>query len=154
MEHLRGFSLIEIVVVLGILLIVGACAGVFGNDALQRALARNDRRVLVAVISRARAEAQAGICTGACGAGASHGVKVILSQNTLRGATLFEGTSYIERNTAADTSFSFSGRTVYSGPNEIVFAATFATTSTTTLSTGIGAEVKAIYISGTGALNK
>ncbi len=113
---MRGFTLIEMLVTLGLMGMVLATGVLMSTDGFIRARVRSDRDLYVTVLRKARMEAMTGTTEGT--PPADHGVMTL--QDTY---VLFEGTSYASRNSAADEFFPRDsyGRDTWN--EEVVFAA-------------------------------
>lgn len=72
----NGFTIIEMLIVVSIIVTVGGIGLFFGFDSLRGYSFRSDRDVLVSALQHARAEAMANICRGTCTDGKPHGVYV------------------------------------------------------------------------------
>ena len=125
----RGFTMIEIVVVFGLIAVVGAFTLIFSMDAYRGSSFRSDRDLFVAGLQRARALSMNNMCSDSlCSDGSSHGVK-ILSNGTY---VIFEGANYASRHQNTDSIFKFNTATTTTF-NEIVFSALFGTASVDTI---------------------
>ncbi|MEJ0001779.1 MAG: prepilin-type N-terminal cleavage/methylation domain-containing protein [bacterium] len=123
----KGFTLIEMLIVVGIITIVGGISLFFGFDSLRGYSFHSDRDVLVSALQHARAEAMANICRGAsgdCTTGKSHGVKIRPDEYP-DSFVVFQGTSYAAHLTTSDKSFDAvlesKPSITYSGADEVVF---------------------------------
>ena len=75
----KGFSLIEVLVVIGIFFLIGGFALFVSMDAFRGSSFRSDRDLLVSALQRARAQAMNNICLGSaadCSDGKPHGVHI------------------------------------------------------------------------------
>ena len=94
----RGFTLIEIAVVIGLLALIAGIGLVVGLGSYQSTLRRDAHNTLQTALIHAQAEALAGVCAGAgCVGPVAHGVYTATSSYVI-----FEGTSYATRDTAED----------------------------------------------------
>lgn len=110
----RGFTILEIIVVVAILTIVfGYAVGAGSNFYFNQALI-GERDSLVGMLRSARNRALDNVNQ------LSHGVYVSTSTGRY---IVFDGASYASRNQAYDLAFPKSGAVAASGPVEIVFAA-------------------------------
>src|SRR3989344_4444854 len=72
----RGFTLIEMLVVLGMIAIILSLTPLLDFGALGAQTFHSDRDALVALLQHARGEAVSNICRGNCSDGKPHGVKI------------------------------------------------------------------------------
>lgn len=120
----RGFTLIEMLVVIGLMAIIGTIALVLSFDSYRSYSFRNDRDLIIATFEKARSQAINGVCKPTllipCTSGVPHGVHVGTGQ-----LTIFQGTTYnladptneIVALTSATTQVGGAGE-----PTDIVFA--------------------------------
>lgn len=75
-------TLIEILVVLGLVALIGGFSMVMGVDSFRKQIFRSDRDLLISSLHRARALAISNTCFGACPGndGLPHGVRIELGQ--------------------------------------------------------------------------
>lgn len=106
-----GFTLIEIIIVIAIIVFIGVIGVVVGLDSYQRYLFRSDLDTAAALLSKARSSAVHSIGQ------TSHGVYFGDSDNFI----LFRGTSYATRDASFDLSVEKSKVTTASGADEVVF---------------------------------
>lgn len=93
-----GFTLVELLVVMGLVGIIGSMSMLVGMDTFRKSSLRSERDKLVAIIHKARAQSMNNICLGAgCTGGKAHGVHLSGGQYVL-----FQGTSYGARDIAVD----------------------------------------------------
>lgn len=135
-----GFTLLEVMVVMGLIAIVGSVGLYFGLDAFRGYSFHSDRDLLVVALQHARAQAVSNIClndpTSPCTDGRPHGVHVGAGTYAL-----FQGGSYATRDTTIDVTIEMSPNTVVGGVSEIVFKQLSGDVSTPgdiTLSEGTG----------------
>lgn len=124
-----GFTLIEVLVVLGILVVLFGFGAALGLDAFRRYAFHNERDLLVAVMQKARSQSVSNLCLGAgCTGGRPHGVNF-----TSGGYTLFQGPSYAARDAGVDENYqtSYSINFSPSSFSEVVFHQLAGSASTT-----------------------
>lgn len=118
-----GLTLIEILVVLGILAVIGSFSVIMGIDGYRRQIFRSDRDVLITALQHARSKAISNICLGSgCSNGKSHGVYI--GTNTY---VMFQGLCYASpcvrdpNDVSVDTVIEADPNVERSGISEIVF---------------------------------
>ncbi|CAN5726775.1 hypothetical protein BH11PAT2_BH11PAT2_06580 [soil metagenome] len=135
----RGFTLIEMVVVLAVVGTIASFTALQDLGAYSRALAGTDVDSVVGALIKARSESMQGICaTYGCEVAPAHGVMVSEHQ-----VVVFEGPSYEGRAQSADELFPLQGTDTISGTPEIVFKAYSGDSvepATLTLSNSTGAR--------------
>lgn len=93
-----GFTLIEMLVVMGILTMLGSLALFVNLDTYYGFMFRGERDTLISTLQKARSQSMNNICLGAgCVDGKPHGVHVKKGEYTI-----FQGGSYAARDTAVD----------------------------------------------------
>jgi prepilin-type N-terminal cleavage/methylation domain-containing protein len=123
----RGFTVIEILIVVGIISICVVMMAVYTAHDVILSFARSDTDIVLTLLTHARALAQDTVCTDKCTT-TSHGVHVATGT-----ATLFQGDTYMTRDIGADSVFTL-GRTSYCrGTCDVVFASSSAYTSDTNM---------------------
>ncbi len=86
----RGMTLMEILVVLGLVALIGGFSMVMGVDSFKKQIFRSDRDLLISTLHRARALAISNTCFGPlCTDGLPHGVKIESDR-----FIIFQGSSY------------------------------------------------------------
>ena len=92
----RGFTLIEILIVMGLVAIVGGFTLAISADSFRGTSFHGSRDIIVATLLRARAQAVNNICLGAsCIGGMPHGVHVATDAGgRITQLTLFQGATY------------------------------------------------------------
>ena len=149
-----GFTLLEILVVLGIFSILGALGLIASMDMYRGFAFRNDRDMLVNLLEKARNESINNICISAsCTGGQPHGVRVAANQYVI-----FQGPSYALRDTTADefVATQYRALTIGAGSlSEVVFKqlnGDVATAGTITLLDGMG-HASVVSMSGEGRIS-
>jgi Tfp pilus assembly protein FimT len=119
-----AFTLTETLIVLSLMAFIVQLSFTEGITTYDRENAHFDRILLLSALREARAESMNDVCTNTdsiCGATPiDHGVFV--SEN---GLTIFEGSSYANRNISTDQNYSFPGGTKLetTSSDEVTFAA-------------------------------
>ncbi len=99
-DHKRGFTLIEILIVIGIMTLLGGMALIVSMDNYHAYAFRAERDTLVSLLQKARSQSMSNICLGTAGSctnGKTHGVYVSAGQYTV-----FQGPTYATRDTVVD----------------------------------------------------
>ena len=107
----KGFTLVEVLVVIAIMVILMGITAPFLVSAYNDYQFRSERDLAVSLIRRARAYSMAGTN------GKDHGLKIASSSYVI-----FEGTSYAARDTAKDIIDSRNTNITITGASEIVFS--------------------------------
>lgn len=110
-QHVRGFSLIELLLVVALLTVVGVVTFSVGSSFLAVQDSQEAVKNMHATLHLAHARALYQYNDNA------HGIKI---QNSTY--TLFEGDSYASRDISKDEIFQFSSPIQFSGNDEIVYA--------------------------------
>ncbi len=111
-------TLIEIMVVLGLIAVVGSFALLVSFDTYRDSSYQADRATLIAALEHARAESIDDVCEGeVCTGGAAHGVSIEPGQYVI-----FQGTSYASRDADADEVLDADPTVSHSGLLVVVFA--------------------------------
>ncbi|HRH24202.1 MAG TPA: prepilin-type N-terminal cleavage/methylation domain-containing protein [Candidatus Paceibacterota bacterium] len=124
----KGFTLLEILVVMGLVLMVVAFGLIVSFDDYRGFTFRNERDIVVSVIQKARGQAINNMCFGAgCTDGKAHGVYF----GTPGEYVVFQGTSYATRDVALDEVIAArDNASVVSGMTSVVFNRLRADTTT------------------------
>ncbi len=128
----RGFTLVELLVVIGIVAVVSGFALIMGLDSYRSSSFHGNRDVLVAALMHARAQAINNICIGGasiCHDGKPHGVAIRPAEHPDK-YVLFQGVSYTARDAGVDEVLNANIHYSYTGATEVVFTQFSATTST------------------------
>ena len=144
-----GFTLVETLIVLGLLGIFIGVTVPSGVDEYERVQARSDRELLVSSLRETRAEAMNGTCA-TCTAPESHGLHI--SQNQL---ILFTGPSYATRTQAFDTEVSTSKATHFSTSEADVIFTPFSgdvASPATIQATGMDHQTENVQVTTHGAI--
>jgi prepilin-type N-terminal cleavage/methylation domain-containing protein len=148
----RGFSMIEVIVSLGVLAIVGGVGLMVSMEGYRGGNFHAERALVVSLLQHTRTEALASVCSGSsCTDARAHGVYI---DEVTKKYVLFEGASYATRDTTQDRTLDASPALVRSGLSETVFtpySADSATPGTITL-TGEG-RTSVITIGGRGQIS-
>ena len=120
-----GFTLIEILLVLGLLAVIAGVSLVMGMDSYRGNSFRSDRDLLVAALEHARAESINAICLGSnCTDAAPHGVSIQSDSYVI-----FQGASYNSRDQAEDNVIPASALVSHAGLSDVVFSVLSATST-------------------------
>ena len=133
----QGFTLIEILVVIGLLTFVGGFTLIVSMDSFRGYSFRSERTMLVAVLQKARSQAVNNMCFGAgCTDGKPHGVHIAAGSYTI-----FQGASYVAGDPLNEVVVPQSKAIALSGTTDVVF--TELSGAATTLPAGIeGIRIK------------
>ena len=116
--HSAGFTLIEIIVVIGMLALVGSFGLLISMESYRGSTFRADRALLISLLQHARSDALNSVCRGACigNDAAAHGVHI-------EGAsyTVFQGATYAAGG-PLNQAFEASPAVTRSGLVDVVFA--------------------------------
>lgn len=122
-ETEKGFTLVEFLVVFGIMAIIISFALVMSMETYRGSSFRGDRNTLVAVLERARALSIGNVCIGTCTDGKAHGVHIQAGTYVL-----FHGNSYVSSD-PNNTIFDANTLVTHSAVMDIVFSQLAATTT-------------------------
>lgn len=131
-SHLtKGFTLIEVMIVIAFVAIAGAGAVFFGADTYRAYLFHSDRDLLVVALQHTRAQAIGNICLGnGCSDGKPHGVAILPDR-----FVMFQGSCYASPcvrdpdDVAVDADIEANPNLIHTGTMEIVFTQLSATTT-------------------------
>lgn len=144
----RGFSLVEVLVVMALFAIVGGVGLLVSMESYRASSYHSDRALLVTLLQRARVQSLANLCSSSgCTDGAPHGVHVQSDAYIL-----FEGSSY----NSADTNnavFGADTNTTHSFTGDVIFSQLSATTSATTITLSGGGRTSDITVSSEGGIS-
>ena len=94
----QGFTLLEVLMVTGIMTMVGGFALIVSMDVYRSFSFRTERDMLISVLHKARSQSINNICLGTgCTDGRPHGVHVTTGQYVI-----FQGASYATRDASVD----------------------------------------------------
>lgn len=113
----RGFSLIEILTVLGLLAIVGGFGMMVSIDGLQGSYFTNDKDSVITALQKARSRAVSNMCFGGCSDGSAHGVHF---DHVAKTFTIFQGEEYVVSDPQNETS-ELNPSTTLTGVTDAVF---------------------------------
>lgn len=118
-SYARGFTLLEILVVMGLVLVVVAFGLIVSFDDYRGFNFRNERDIVVNVIQKARSQAVNNMCFGTgCTDGKDHGVYF----GTTGQYVIFQGATYASRDVAVDEVIEArDDATILSGVESVVF---------------------------------
>jgi prepilin-type N-terminal cleavage/methylation domain-containing protein len=118
--YLTGFTLIEVLVVMGLLAAIAGLVSFANFDSWRGYTFRSERNLLVSVLHKARSQSISNICLGSaltCTDGKPHGVKIQGDKYII-----FQGASFIARDAAFDQNIDAAGTVSHAGISEVVFA--------------------------------
>ena len=125
----RAFTLIEVMVVIGLFFIVGGLGLLISMDSYRSSSFYADRNLLVATLQRARAEAIHNVCLGTCTGinndGKAHGVHILSDKYVI-----FQGTAYSSSD-PLNAEFSANPGFVHGGLTDVLFTQLSGTTTNT-----------------------
>lgn len=130
-EHRRkkGFTLIELTIVIALFVILGALTMLFGMNQYARSDFQAEQGTFISLLERARAESMNNICLSkTCTDGKPHGVARVGDSYVL-----FEGATYSGRNKDVDAIFPASPAVSFEATGAIVFSELSGTTSGSTI---------------------
>lgn len=114
--YTKGFTLMEILLVLGLMGIVFSFTAFISFDTYHGSNFRNERGNIQGALLRARSRSINNVCSGPCLKGQAHGVHFSPTQYTL-----FQGDSYATRNTAYDESYTTNSGFTLSDLTDVMF---------------------------------
>lgn len=115
-----GFTLLEVLVVMGLIIMVAGFGLVVSFESYRGYNFRSERDTIVSVLQKARSQAINNMCFGAgCTNGKPHGVYF----GTIGKYIIFQGTSYATRDTAVDETINAANASAsISGIQSVVFS--------------------------------
>jgi len=120
----KGFTLIEVIVVMGLLVAIAGLVGFANLDTWRAFTFRGERNLLVSVLQKARSQSVSNICLGAgCSDGKSHGLAIRPSDHS-DADVIFQGSNYITRDSAFDEIIGSASTINYASStiSEVIFA--------------------------------
>lgn len=143
-KSVSGFTLIELMLVMGLILIIGLLTSSVGISYYQSQILSETTDTLVSVLRQAQGLAQSGKNNSAFG--------VFISEDSY---VMFEGSDYVSRLSDLDLVFSVSPNITMSGPSEIIFSElTGIPNVAETLYVSLGNKEKQVDILATGYIDK
>ena len=143
----RGFSMLEVLVVLGMFAIVAGFGLFVSMETFRGSNFHSDRDLLVALLQRARAQAVNNMCTGsACTDGVPHGVHIETDKYVL-----FQGSAYSSSDPLNST-FSANPSVTRPASQDVIFAQLTGNTSATSIALSGGGRSSTISISAQGQI--
>jgi len=113
----KGFTLIEILVVVVIIGLILSMGLITSFDSYRGYTFRSERAVLVSTLEKARSHAINNVCLGSgCTTGKPHGVHIGPSEYVI-----FQGATYLTRDTAVDNVIARNSAIQITGPSEVIF---------------------------------
>ncbi len=120
----KGITLIEILVVIGLIAIVAGFTLATTFDAFRGYGYRNERDILISSLHKARSQAVSNICIGSpCTEGKPHGVHIDSDpvSHLVLHYVIFQGTTYAGRDVTADETLNSNYAVSTTGLTDIVF---------------------------------
>ncbi len=125
----RGFTLIEILVVMGLFVILAGFGLFVSMDSFRGYMFRNERDVVISLLQKARSQAINNMCFGGgCTGGKAHGVHFGPGQYVV-----FQGLSYVSRDSAVDEVTPVENNASSVVGSDVIFSPLAATTSSATV---------------------
>jgi len=121
----NGFTLLEVMISVGILALVAGSAMMFMGNFLGQSNLRSEHTLVLSLVKQARTLSLANRNRKA------HGVKILSGSYVL-----FEGSSYAQRDTSLDLSYNRDTSVTITGPSEITFYTLSGRSGTTALTLG------------------
>ncbi len=115
-DNARGFTLIEVLLVIGLFAIVAGLVVSVGLHTHSGFSAQGDEDLAIATLQKARSQSMHGVCTGDCVAAVAHGV-----HSAAHGLVLFQGGSFDPTDAANENLPALSNATTFAGA-DIIFA--------------------------------
>ena len=113
----RGFTLVEIMIVMAFVAIVGSFTMLMSMDTYRSYNFHTERDLAIAALQHARALAMGNTCTGGtCTTGKAHGVSIQADKYVI-----FQGDTYATRDASEDSVIQANVAVAHSGLLEIVF---------------------------------
>lgn len=131
----KGFTLVEILVVIGLLVIVGGLSLITSMEDYRGYGFRGERDTLITLLHKARSQAINNICIGACSNGKPHGVHLEPGRYII-----FQGSGYAaaDHDAAVDETTPARNLTISVTGPDVVFSALAATSTPATLTISDG----------------
>ena len=143
-----GFSVIEVLVVVGIFFIVSGLGLFVSLESYRGSCFNADRDLLVALLERARAESMSNTCYGSCTDGMPHGVHVDTANNTY---VIFQGAAYASAD-PINSSFEANPSIIKTG-SDVVFSELTGATVGATFTLSGGGRISTVTISTDGQIS-
>ncbi len=116
-KALRGFSLLEILVVIGLLVVIGGFGIIVSMDGLGASYYTNDKDSIISALHKARSRAVSNMCFGGCTDGSAHGIHFDHVNKTF---TVFQGEVYQAAHALNEVS-DLNPSSVTAGVTDVVF---------------------------------
>lgn len=147
-----GFTLIEIIISVGLLAILGGLGLVMSMDSYRGHAFRNERDIIVSALQKARSQSISNMCQGDCTGGQPHGVYLEDNQYVI-----FQGENYETRASQYDeVIIAQTGTTKIEGPlRSVVFSqlsGQVAPSGIITISDKTGQHSSDIYVNSEGLI--
>ena len=120
-RNAAGFSLLEILMVIGLLAVVGVLGLFMSMDSFRGYAFRNERDTIISVLQKARSQAVSNVClqgtVPACTDGQPHGVHFLAGQYII-----FQGNVYVSGNSLNQVIVSNNPNAAVAGMTDVVFS--------------------------------
>lgn len=115
-EKNQGFTLLEVIITIAIIVILGCWSLFYGLDNLKYHSFDSDREILISTLQYARGKAMANTCDTPCSSGQPYGVYIGDDK-----FIIFQGQNYFSAFHDSDVSLTHNPDLIHSGINEIYF---------------------------------
>ncbi len=144
----KGFTLIEIVTVMAMIVIISSLSIIVGLDAYRSFVFRTERNTLVMVLQVARSQAINNVCLGSgCSDGKPHGVEIQPSQYVI-----FQGSPY-NQNDPLNQAFPATSLVTHSGATEVDFTRLSGTSTAQSIALSDGTHSDTITVNSEGRID-
>src|ERR1043166_3537154 len=112
----RGFTLIELIITIGLISIIATFGLFLSWDYYRGTAFLSEQKIVVSILQKARNQSMSNVCLGTCTDGKAHGVKFLADKYVI-----FQGNSYLSRDTSVDDPINVAPTISHSGMDEVVF---------------------------------